>query len=45
VEDLGSAASDPAILNSIQKDLNDWKKSILAVTQLDRFVSILLDSM
>lgn len=37
VEDLGDAASDPSLLNAVQKQLNDWKKAILSVTRLDRY--------
>ena len=39
VEDLGADAADSALLNNVQKQLNEWKKAILSVTRLDRDVS------
>jgi len=39
VEDMGSIASDPAFLNDLQRQLNEWKKSIVRVTKLNRDVS------
>jgi len=39
VEDLGPLASDPAFLNDIQRQLNEWKKSIVRVTKLQRDVA------
>lgn len=39
VEDMGPIASDPTFLNDIQRQLNEWKKSILRVTKLTRDVS------
>ena len=39
VEDMGPIASEAAFLNDIQRQLNEWKKSILRVTKLTRDVA------
>lgn len=39
VEDMGPLASEAAFLNDIQRQLNEWKKSILRVTKLTRDVA------